>query len=76
MREGDFVKLRRGERAELREGRIDLPAENEKQIAENWRGVSRISLDMHDRNGLTIGLSFRHYFPKPKSVPNTWYLSV
>ena len=31
--------------------------------------------NMYDCNGFTIGLSFRHYFPKPKSVPNAWYLS-
>ena len=31
--------------------------------------------NMYDCNGFTFGLSFRHYFPKRKSVPNAWYLS-
>ena len=31
--------------------------------------------NMYDCNGFTVGLSFRHYFPEQKSIPNAWYLS-
>ena len=30
---------------------------------------------MYDCTGFTLGISFRHYFPKSKSVPNTWFVS-
>lgn len=31
--------------------------------------------NMYDCNGFTLGLSFRHYFPKRKSAPKAWFLS-